>query len=594
MPVQNVYDLTSPTAPRVSGVVLKFLTWLADLPLIRMLVSRRLLRDNGVYALREDQDLERCNVVFHPLDHPSAQHGPAFDGGLAQAKDAAEGAGQNPVQDLTPAVELVQAVSGTPVRTGFQFWSIMDYHSAYKAGTTTPVAVAERIIRYIKDSQSGNRKMNIMLAYDEEVILKMAADSLARWESGDVLGVLDGVPVAVKDEINVQGYRTTLGTKFMSDIIGPVKDAPIVANLRAQGVVFIGKTNQIEFGLGVLGGNQNTGAVRNPYGLQRYTGGSSSGSAAVVAAGLCPIALGADAGGSVRLPAGICGVVGIKPSYGRASCEGIAKAAPSAGTAGILAANVLDAVVAYQAIAGASITDGRSLLQPSDILYCPIKSDNPLQGLKIGVFDAWFNDTTPEVNAITTAFLDTLTNAGATKVDISIPFLDSVRIANMITVLCEIYHIHIKTIREHYGELTPDTKVAFFCGRYLTKEDYFQACLARDRLMKNLAELFRDVDVIMTPISAIPAPELRESVVNGCESDIGIIYKLSRFVAAFNVSGHPAIALPVGYTQNGGLPVGMQFVTRHWEEGALFRIARAVEKLVEKKRPAVFYDNLGD
>lgn len=193
----------------------------------------------------------------------------------------------------------------------FQFATIHDYHNAYKNEKTTPEEVGERVIEAIADSNSGDRPLNAISNSIAEEIRKQAQASAKRYAEGRTIGPMDGIPVAVKEEINVVPYPTTLGTAFIDKTAE--YDATIVARLREAGAIIIGKANMHEIGIGVTGFNPNAGTIRNPYNLDHYPGGSSSGSGSVVGAGIVPVALGADGGGSIRIPASLCGVVGLNP-----------------------------------------------------------------------------------------------------------------------------------------------------------------------------------------------------------------------------------------------------------------------------------------
>ena len=224
--------------------------------------------------------------------------------------------GQPPATAGIPLAELPP--SDPPAAPGFHFPTVIDYAAAYRAGRTTPSEVAERFLAAIESADAANPPLRAFIAVQAADVRRQAAEATERIRTQRPLSLWDGVPVAVKDELDMLPYPTTVGTRFLGHTPAAA-DATVVAKLRGAGALLLGKTNMHEIGLGVTGQNPHHGTPRNPYHPDHYTGGSSSGSAAAVAAGLCPVAIGADGGGSIRIPAAFCGVVGLKPTFGRVS-----------------------------------------------------------------------------------------------------------------------------------------------------------------------------------------------------------------------------------------------------------------------------------
>ena len=262
--------------------------------------------------------------------------------------------------------------------------------AAYKHGTVTPVEVIERAFEHAA-TLDGDA---IIVAANRKDALKQAELSRERYRKNAMLGPLDGVPIAVKDELDVRGYHTRVGTRFLGSNVAET-DATAVERLRQQGAVIFAKLNMHEIGIGVTGMNPHFGAVRNPYDTRCMTGGSSSGSGAAVAAGLCPIAIGADGGGSIRIPAALCGVVGLKATFGRISEFGAAPLCWSVGHVGPIGLNMADVALAYQAMAGPDNADPQSRFQP------PVRPwhgrPSSLEGLRIGVDWPYLKTASPEV-----------------------------------------------------------------------------------------------------------------------------------------------------------------------------------------------------
>ena len=274
------YDLKSMKAPRLTGGGLRIFAALLERGPTRALIMPKLLKDAGIEGFRKDNPTQAPTLL--PLVPPE-------DGVFAQTP--------LPVDDQAGLLESLPKPAAANPKL---FPSVRDYRAAYAAKTTTPIEVAERAIAAIETSNAGAQPLRAIIASHADDIRKQAAASAERWQAGQPLGPFDGVPVAVKDELDQTGYPTTVGTAFLG-AEPATADATVVQRLRAQGALLIGKANMHEIGIAVTGNNPHHGVARNPYHLDRYTGGSSSGSGGAVAAGLCPVAIGADGGGSVRI-----------------------------------------------------------------------------------------------------------------------------------------------------------------------------------------------------------------------------------------------------------------------------------------------------
>ncbi|KAE9466115.1 hypothetical protein C3L33_01980, partial [Rhododendron williamsianum] len=248
------------------------------------------------------------------------------------------------VQKATECLQFSEYMVKNP-KFSFYRWTIMDYSKAYTSGKITPQLVADQFVAAIRESSEPAFQMSFFIDYNIEDILKQATESTLRYERGQALSVLDGVPIAIKDEIDCLPYPTTGGTKWLHKARQCTDDACCVKRLRLCGALLVGKTNMHELGAGTSGINPHYGATRNPYDRSKVAGGSSSGSAAVVSSGLCPAALGVDGGGSVRMPAALCGVVGLKPTFGRVPQSGVLPLNWTVGMVGILAGTVEDAFI---------------------------------------------------------------------------------------------------------------------------------------------------------------------------------------------------------------------------------------------------------
>jgi Asp-tRNA(Asn)/Glu-tRNA(Gln) amidotransferase A subunit family amidase len=379
-----------------------------------------------------------------------------------------------------------------------------------------------------------------------------------------------------------------MGTTFLGK--RPVsEDAIAVARMRAAGALLLGKTNMHEIGIGVTGFNPHFGTPRNPYDPTRYTGGSSSGSAAAVAAGFAPIALGADGGGSVRLPAAFCGILGLKPTYGRVPESGSFALDFSVAHVGPLASSVRDLALAYAVIAGPDPRDRLSVQQPLPTLKGWDNAD--LHDLTIGVFWPWFRHATPDMVQGNEAMLAQFENLGAQVKEIVIPDLEAARIAHVITITTEMNQALDRDYHVHHKDLGLDVRISLALSRAFNARDFVLAQRVRTRLMAHFARTFEEVDVIVTPAAGLTAPSIPESALPDGDSDLSTLTEIMRYTPFANLTGHPAMSFPVAYSEE-GLPIAMQVMARHWDEVSLFRLALAAERHLQRRKPQVFFDIL--
>jgi Asp-tRNA(Asn)/Glu-tRNA(Gln) amidotransferase A subunit family amidase len=451
----------------------------------------------------------------------------------------------------------------------------------------TPQDVADRFLRAVANSDRNLPPLRAFIASYREDILEQARASAARYRAGTTLGFLDGVPVAVKDELDMMPYPTTVGTRFLGNVAAQ-RDATVVQRLRDAGAMLVGKTNMYEIGILPSGINPHFGAVRNPYNLSHNSGGSSSGSAAAVSAGLCPGAIGADGGGSIRVPACFCGVVGLKATYGRVSECGAEPLCWSVAHVGPIGATVDDVALLYACIAGPDPADRNTLGQP------PIRSeqyDGTLRGIRLGIYRDWFNDADPEVVATCERLVKALVPLGIEIVEIVIPDLQMIAIAFGLTILSEMaasMSIHEERHRCDFGWMTREMLAIVGNTR---PSDYVIAQRVRTRALRNFLSALDNVSAIVTPATAVTAPRIEGRSLPDGDSDVAQTMRTMQFASVANFTGLPAISIPAGYDPS-GLPIGLQLIGRPWHEGLLLRMAYAAEALVERKRPTMYYDLL--
>lgn len=501
-------------------------------------------------------------------------------------------------KDLDSEIDLWKLIEPSK-GDGFHFNTISDYVNAYRSGTTTPLKVAENVINAIKDSESMTPKMRIMIEVHEEEILQRATESTARWKENKPLSVFDGIPIAVKDELFLGGYpcRAGLPIKDLEKPKSLSDEGWMVRKLREGGAVFLGICNMHQLGVNVYGINPSKyhGTCRNPYNFNYPPGGSSSGPASAVASGLCPIALGADGGGSIRIPSGICGIVGAKVSYGRISGTGFHANCDTIGVAGPLCATIQDAVISYGFLAGPdpNCATGMGQFQPPPSLQD--FNEKNLKGIKIGIDWNYFNDSNPEIVQRCKAAVEYLLNeCSAEIVEISIPEMQECSRAYVITVLSEMYTYGKEIYHNHHDEINVDTEMNFSLGESFSSSDYFQAQKQRTRGMNVLKRLFKNIDCIITPTFGEFMPELTSDLLRYGYNNLQHTSDVIRYVINGNFCGNPSISVPVGYSSQHGLPIGLLIHTSWWREDLMYRIGNAVKDFSPVKKPRVYYDILSD
>ena len=461
--------------------------------------------------------------------------------------------------------------------------SIQALSAEIRAHRLSPVEAVEACLRRIEDRDG---ELNSFLTICDESALaeaRILADELTagRWR-----GPLHGVPIALKDLFDTRGVRTTAASPIFTDRV-PDGDATVVRFLRNAGAVILGKLNMHEFAFGSTSENPHFGDVRNPADPARVSGGSSGGSAAAVAAGLCFASLGSDTGGSIRVPASLCGIVGVKPTYGRVSRSGVVPLAWSLDHVGPMARTVADAATVLEAIAGHDPNDATTARRPVPFYAGALEPG--VRGLRIGIPTVHFwEPLDPAVRRCAEDAVAHLRDAGVEVRQVYVPGTEIAAAAQAITIHAEAGDYHRATLQSHASQYGRDVRVRLLQGLFVTAADYLNAQRARARVRRDLFHCLNDIDALVTPTVPIPAPLL------GCSETImeGELYAtrplLVRNTGLFNLTGLPAVSVPCGNAD--GLPVGLQIAGRPWEEAVLLRLAAAVESatgnLPERGRPA--------
>ncbi len=447
------------------------------------------------------------------------------------------------------------------------YMSAIDMADAIKMKRLSPVEIMEAVLSRIEQL---NSKVNAYCSLAAENSLKEAKKAEAMVMKGNRLGALHGVPVSIKDLIFTKSIRTTGGSKIYAKFI-PEQDAIVVERLKKAGAIIIGKTNTAEFGWVAITDNKLFGVTRNPWALERTPGGSSGGAAASVALGMGPIAIGSDGGGSIRIPASFCGVVGVKPSFGRVPQYPNFPGWETLSHTGPITRTVRDAALVMEVIAGRDDRDYYSLPETEPRYLSFLNAG--IAGMKV----AWSKDlgyvvADPEVLEITEAAVKTFAELGC-RIEVDSPAVGRPEAAFSTVVGARLAAV----LPDKTGEMGP--ALAHFIERNKDKsaQEYVNACLELLRYWEGIQPFFEKYDLLLTPAVAVPPFEIGKfgprEIAGSKVSALGWM----AFTYPFNITGQPAASVPCGWTKE-GLPVGLQIVGRRFDDLAVLRAAAAFEQ----------------
>jgi aspartyl-tRNA(Asn)/glutamyl-tRNA(Gln) amidotransferase subunit A len=440
----------------------------------------------------------------------------------------------------------------------------------------SPIEVTEAALARIEHLDQG---LNSFITVTAEQALDSAKKAEQSIAAGDYRGPLHGIPVAAKDLFATKGVRTTAGSKLYADW-RPDHDATTVARLADAGAVLLGKTNMHELAYGTKSNNPHYGPVRNPWDRVCHPGGSSGGSAAAVAAGLVMGALGSDTGASIRQPAACCGIVGLKPTYGRVSKFGAVPLAWSMDHAGPMTRSVHDAALMLQVLAGHDPLDPTTADRPVPDYTATI--DQGIEGRRIAVARTYFfDDCGPGVAHAMEVAIDTLRGLGAIVEDVEIAGMAESRAASTLIISVEAAARFGREVREQPEGFSDELREAITMGAFFTAEHYLLAQRARRRMSAGTRRLFTGYDGVIMPTQAVTAGPIDDD-----PPKHGLLRW--RNTEHFDLTGLPAISLPCGFAGD-GLPVGLQIAGNAFDEAGILRVAQAYEQATEwhLKHPAV-------
>ncbi len=441
------------------------------------------------------------------------------------------------------------------------YLGIGELHAAYARGDTSPVEVVEAYLARL-DAYDGALRSHVTICRDAVRVAARRAETEIRRQGPR--GPLHGVPLSHKDNLWTRGVRTGCHSRTSFDSV-PDQDATAVARLNEAGALLLGKTNTTEF---ACGDQDVFGDTPNPWGAALHSGASSAGSASAVAAGLTAGATGSDTGGSIRAPAALCGVVGVKPTYGRVSRHGLVPLAWSMDHVGPMTRRVADAAAMLQAMAGRDPRDPTS--DPRPVPDYAAALTERLPGVRVGVPVGYFFDgLEPDVDAAVRVALKVFEDLGARLVPVHLPSAGDLAAAGSLLSMWEAFGLHAATLRREGGAYGRKARAQIGAGGFHTSADVAHALQLRARWAHEVARAFADVDVLVTP--TLPYTSV------GRDTWIAGPPDTSWGTRAFSLTGHPALTLPCGFDR-AGLPVALQIAAHRFDEATMFRVGHAFEQ----------------
>ncbi|MCW2802123.1 MAG: Amidase [Propionibacteriaceae bacterium] len=452
--------------------------------------------------------------------------------------------------------------------------SITQASELIAAGELSPVELTESVLARIEYAEPH---LNAFVEVTADLAMIAAKAAEVEIAEGGYRGPLHGIPLGVKDLYETAGIRTTSSSKVRADYV-PDTDSTVVQKLLGAGMIMVGKTHTHEFALGGV-----TPTTRNPWHTGHIPGGSSGGSGAAVASGECMVGLGSDTGGSIRMPAALCGTVGLKPTYGLVSRRGVASLSWSLDHVGPLTRTVRDTALVMDAIAGYERSDPASLdlVPQSYTADLDHHAGDDLTGLTVGVpSNFFFDDVDEEVDAAVRAAIGQLEFLGARVVEVTIPMAQYISAAAQLIVRAEAAAYHRRMMRASGDLYTEQVRRGILAGEVVLATDYIDALRMRTLVQREWSAMVigAGVDVIAAPTCPIPAPPAdlgTRTWASGLVEDLG--RAVGRYSAPANIMGLPGLSVPVGLS-SGGLPIGMQLMGRPFEESTVLRVGQAYEQ----------------
>ena len=452
-----------------------------------------------------------------------------------------------------------------------------------KSCELSPVEIVEAHLSRIRDTEPV---LNSFITVLPDAAMTAARQAERDIRAGRYRGPLHGIPVGLKDLFNTGGVRTTSGSRIYDNYV-PSQDCTVAARFREAGAILLGKLNMHQFAYGPTGENPDYGHMHNPWDQDRVSGGSSGGSGSAAAAGQCTITTGSDTGGSIRIPAALCGIVGLKPTYGRVSRHGLTPLAWSMDHPGPMVRTVEDAAITMNVIAGHDPNDVASATLPVPDFTAALTGE--VRGLRIGVPRQYMEaPLDPEVRQAINEALEQMEKMGADVVEVEFPEFDHAAAISTTMLMAEASACFRDLLASDGNRLYEPVRLRLEAGLFISAVDYLRAQQARAVFDRAARRLLEDVDLLAGPTEPVTAPPLLQQQVLAGEHEVGTVAALTQYTRPYNITGFPAISVPCGFSSE-GLPIGLQVAGRPFDEETVLRAAHAYEQSTNwhTRRPPV-------
>lgn len=453
----------------------------------------------------------------------------------------------------------------------------MKMHQSIRKGEISPLDLVNEALKQIAEK---NPDHHAFITVSEKEAIESAKLLEQELLDGKVRGPLHGIPIAIKDLIYTQGIKTTMGSKIYEHFI-PSIDATVIEKLKQAGAIIIGKTNTHEFAYGPTGDRSYFGACTNPYNLDKMSGGSSSGSAVAVAANMVLASIGTDTGGSIRIPASACGVVGMKPTFGQVSKEGSFPLAYTLDHLGPITTTIKDNALLLNIIAGHDPKDAYSIKMSGNKDYAKLIGED-VKHATIGIAtNEFFTDIDQEIKEAIDKSVDLFKQLQTNIKKVAVPGIEEIAEAQAVTIKSEASAVHADSLQEYEGKVDEEVFERLVASKEVKGYEYVQAQTKRNKLIADLNHIFDEVDVLLVPTLPILPPDINQREVTINNTTVTTQHALLKLTAPFNYTGNPSLSIPCGMSKS-GLPIGLQLIGRHHEEERLYQLGDALEAELKK------------
>ena len=463
------------------------------------------------------------------------------------------------------------------------YMSAGDLSRLVQRGEVSPVDIVDAHLARIEATEPVLNSFITLLPEEARAAARRAEAGI---RAGSHLGPLHGIPVGLKDLFQTGGVRTTSGSRIFDTFV-PEQDCTVAARFKQAGAILLGKLNMHQLAYGPTGENPDYGHMHNPWDPERITGGSSGGSGSAAAAGQCTITMGSDTGGSIRIPAALCGIVGLKPTYGLVSRHGLTALAWSMDHPGPLVRTVEDAALTMNVIAGHDPKDLASA--KVDLPDYTTALNGNVRGLRIGVPREYFEaPLDPQVSQAVRSAIGVLEDMGAEVTEVDFPMFRHTQAISNAILMAEAAAYHRDLLAHDGARLYPPVRLRLEAGLFITAADYLRAQQARTLFDRQARQLLEQVDLLAGPTEPVTAPRLLATEVQVGEHSLGTTAALTQYNRPYNITGFPAISIPCGFS-DAGLPIGLQLAGRPFDELTVLRAAHAYEQATDwhQRRPPI-------